>query len=330
MKKLSVICIGLSLLLQGCSSKPVQEKTSHYAVSNGIAVNNIADDFTAFWDDTQNLPLAERRALFKTQIGSKFADFYNAERYVTSDFSKEEAEIWFNEKIDDAIEEFPNIREQYTQKTDQFDAYLKDNTDSFIQNFPDLEIKHKIYIIHSLGEMDGGTRDFYGRDYLVFGVDGMVQYHDFPDYKTESPFFHHELFHVYHRDFFTGCDNVWCYVWTEGLATYVAKQLNPDATESELLLNYPIGMAQDVRRNLRPNLIDLKSRIATSEEADYRALLSLGDDGNLPARRGYYLGYLIANEMGKEHTLQDLARMPRDEVEPLFMKALDTLIAQSE
>jgi hypothetical protein len=49
---------------------------------------------------------------------------------------------------------------------------------------------------------------------LVFGADVMVSAHDYGD---EEPFLHHQLFHVYHQQFFPECDQVWCGLWTEGL-----------------------------------------------------------------------------------------------------------------
>jgi hypothetical protein len=39
-------------------------------------------------------------------------------------------------------------------------------------------------------------------------------------------------------------------------------------------------------------------------------LFSTGkDDTGLPSRRGYYLGYLVAQEAGKRHSMQELATL---------------------
>jgi hypothetical protein len=41
------------------------------------------------------------------------------------------------------------------------------------------------------------------------------------------------------QQFFPECDQVWCNLWTEGLAVYAAQQLNRDASDSQLLLMQP-------------------------------------------------------------------------------------------
>ncbi len=324
------LCVGVALW--GCSQDVADsvEPAASAPESPALTVSNLADDFVEFWDNSQDLPLEERRELFKRQIGSQFADFYGAQRYTNATRSPEDAQALVDSEIERAIQTFPDIRERYIEKVNGLGANLAAHTQSFAERFPDLDIKHEIYFLHSLGEMDGGTRDFNGRHYLVFGADGMVEYHDFPDYRDEGAFFHHELFHVYHRQIFDDCKDIWCHVWVEGLATYVAATLHPNATESELLLNLPTEMADHVRQNLRANLQDLKARILNPGEHDYQSLLTMDGHGDLPARRGYYLGYLIAQEIGRTHTLRDLARLSVPQVEPLFKQSLDRLIDQAQ
>ena len=53
---------------------------------------------------------------------------------------------------------------------------------------------------------------------------------------------HHELFHLYHSRAFEGCDAVWCGLWREGLAVHVAAELNPGASDAELVLTMPVPL----------------------------------------------------------------------------------------
>ena len=155
-----------------------------------------------------------------------------------------------SEQYDSAIiqsfEQFPGIRDHFTAVTSGFARLLAPAYDSFARAFPDLRPIGPIYIVHSIGEFDGGTRKVSGQSRLVFGADVMAQVHHFAD---ETPFFQHELFHVYHAQFFSDCEETWCALWSEGLAVLVAQRLNPRATDAELLLTSPQPIRPEVDRN---------------------------------------------------------------------------------
>ena len=56
--------------------------------------------------------------------------------------------------------------------------------------------------------MDGGTREFGDQFFLIFGVDSIAKYHKLLNYDQKAPFLHHELFHVYHRQFYKEGDTL--------------------------------------------------------------------------------------------------------------------------
>ena len=58
-----------------------------------------------------------------------------------------------------------------------------------------METSNEIHIANSLFEMDGGSRKIDGRQVFVLGLDSIAKYHNA---LTDTPFFHHELFHLYH------------------------------------------------------------------------------------------------------------------------------------
>ena len=93
-----------------------------------------------------------------------------------------------------------------------------------------------IYLVNSFGEFDGGTRDLAEGNRLMFGADMIDEiYTD----KPMKPFVEHELFHLMHHRTFPECDPVWCNLWEEGLATFVASKLNPGAPDAALGLTIP-------------------------------------------------------------------------------------------
>src|SRR5690606_38120584 len=116
----------------------------------------------------------------------------------------------------------------------------------FREFFPDSTAALPTYFLHSLGEMDGGTREIGGKAVMIFGADGIAMYHT-PD--TIGPFFGHELFHVEHGVYFPECQPVWCALWTEGLATAAAEKMNPGIGPQALMLETPRPIAPTVDPN---------------------------------------------------------------------------------
>ncbi|WP_304634124.1 DUF5700 domain-containing putative Zn-dependent protease [Pseudoalteromonas sp.] len=267
---------------------------------------NLADDFYSVYQSSKTLSPERRAEQFSQYFTSQFEPFYSNKSFVKS------------------IESFSEIEDVYLLKNRELSKNLNGSMDSFIATFEDFKSETPIYILHSLGGFNGATRDLNGKSYLMFGVDLMAKYHN---WKNDTPFFHHELFHVYHENFFQCNDELWCSLWTEGLATYVSHQLNSSASNDELMLNIPENMIKNVRSRLRYSLTDLKGKFYSKNPETYSSFFSFRkDETNLPYRRGYYLGYILAKEIGKDYSLEELAKMEKKTVELLLLKELDSLI----
>ena len=94
---------------------------------------------------------------------------------------------------------------------------------------------------------------------LMLGLDGIAKFHGADAHLAAT--FSHELFHVYHfqvnplpRD----ADQVQLYrlVWQEGLATYVSKVLNPDASLADTLLDPRLAVEGPIAVPLCPKFIN--------------------------------------------------------------------------
>ena len=48
-------------------------------------------------------------------------------------------------------------------------------------------------------------------------------------------------------------------------------------------------------------------------------------NADLPSRFGYYVGLLVAEDLGKSRSLDQLARLPLTELRPLIADSLDRL-----
>ncbi len=278
---------------------------------------DLTGEFTALYDRTEGQPLDVRIKAFKTDLAPSFPLFYGRQRFPNR------TQAQYDARIGRAIEEFAGIRSGYTAKAENFRNLLDSAYASFTRTFPDMGDFGDIYLVHSLGEMDGGTREFEGRTYFIFGADVMGRVHTF---DNEQAFFHHELFHIYHARSFPGCEAVWCNLWTEGMAVYVARELNPEATDEQLLLTIPEHLPTAVNAHLQEAVCEVRGRLDSRDQTDYRALFSFGRlNERLPPRFGYYVGYLVAREAGRTRSLQQLAHLSRDEARPVIEAALSRL-----
>ncbi|MEO9132085.1 MAG: hypothetical protein ABI240_12855 [Sphingomonas sp.] len=165
-----------------------------------------ADDFAKFADETVALPDAERVRLFHERFGPLAGGFYGPR-------DRDPAKVDAN--IAGALKTFPTIRVRYTAAAASFDHAFTTGQARFRSFFPDYRLTMPVYLVHSLGEMDGGTRTLNGHQAAIFGADVIARIHD---ETTIGPFLDHELFHLYHASYFPDCDALWCSLWEEELA----------------------------------------------------------------------------------------------------------------
>ncbi len=311
----ALLCVA-ALALAACQTADIEPDYSPI-VSDDYQLIDLTDEFSAFYDRAKDLPPRQQLARFQSDIVPLYRQFYGRERF--AEWSDER----YEQRILREIERFPRYRSAYEAKSAQFEAMLLPAFASFREAFPDARPVGDIYLLNSLGEMDGGTRMIDSGIFLIFGADVMAQMHPYDD---EEPFFHHELFHTYHDEYFGDCGQVWCALWIEGLAVYVSKTLNEDTTDEQLLLTVPEPIPAAVDANLREAVCEVRARLDSSEESDMRALFSFDRlNERLPPRFGYYVGYLAAREAGRTHSVRDLAKLSREPVRPILEAALAQL-----
>ena len=313
-----IVCVSCAFTVAACVTRPSIPPASPH-IQERAKITNLAPDFAVFWSRTNGQPIDARVAAFKADIGTRFPAFYGIARYAGQRTQAEQDAI-----IRRAIEEFPEIRERYRERTERFHIVLPNAIASFSGRFPDFRPNVPIYVVHALGEADGGTRSLPGGDVLFFGIDGMVRLHGDAD---DMPFFHHELFHTYHTPKLDECAGgpMWAYLWVEGLATYVSKVLNPDATDAELLLDIPNGAIARYRATLADSLAQFEKVADSTDRTVYRDLFTRAGTGPLPGRRGYYLGYLIANEAARTSDLRTLASLNCNQARQAVQDAVQSL-----
>jgi hypothetical protein len=297
------------LLLAGvaCHGTPTPAPEAPYKLVD------LTDNFLEFYQRAQALPPQERIGVFTDAVGRYLPDFYAADRFGSPPNAYPDA-------LSRALDSFPGIQQRFALLPATFRTILPPALRTFRQAFPDLPALGPVYLLHSLGTLDGGTRPIAGVPRLLFGIDVIAQTHRSP---VERPFLHHELFHLYHSRFFSNCTGMWCSLWREGLAVYVASALNPGATDDDLGLARPQPLRPYVEAHLAAVLCAVQGRLDSTNNAPY---FSVGRTlGDFPPRFGYFVGYLVARQAAKKHRLQDLAHLPPAKARPVLEAALTAL-----
>lgn len=279
---------------------------------------DLTDEFAAIWDRTQALPDAERARAFKAEFAPLLPGFYSEAR------TKQPVEK-YDARLLRGLKAYPAERAAIADVAKRFDGMFQPALRTFEARFGPMRGYPPVYLVDSLGEFDGGTRELGGSPVLLFGADMIAKYHAT---GAIQPFFHHELFHLYHQRSFPECPQIWCSLWTEGLAVHVARTLNPAATDGELLLTQPEPVRAQVERNRTTAVCAVVARLDDTSPEAGEALFSFRRlSPELPPRFGYYVGYLAAAEMGRTRTPQQLAKMRPAEVRVEVEKALRSLAA---
>jgi len=261
---------------------------------------DLTADFARFADETSQMEGAARVALFRERMNARFPGFYTPRDGV------EPAK--YDARVVKALSGFAALRPAYENVQREFPAAFAAGIEHFRKVFPDSTPNVPVYLLHSLGEMDGGMRTIDGKSYLIFGADVIARIHDA---RTITPFLDHELFHVENAKYFNAdCDEVWCALWAEGLATYAAEVMNPGADDRQLLLTNPKPIRAATDAKWSDALCFTRAKLSSKESSDVEALFNGGEEaGQFPRRFGYYVGLRVIEEIGIEYGLPVLAKM---------------------
>ena len=182
--------------------------------------------------------------------------------------------------------------------------------DHFCHAFPEfVPGKVKIYLMLSLFRFDAKIPSEHP-DSLLIGLDGLAHFHG-----TDVPLgvmLSHEFFHLYHfqvNPLPKNPDDLPLYrlLWQEGLAVYASQQLNSGAPLSDVLLDARLAAAgpASVPAEAKRLLLCLDSR----EDAIAAHFLVKSENGEVPGRIGYLIGYDVVTRLARNRSLSSLARL---------------------
>lgn len=309
---LRTLVIIFSLLLAACASPRGADG------SRSLRLVDLTTAFAQQWEQTREMDSKQRTAALKASFANVLPGYYVAGRI---DWMTPEQ---YDDSITTALSSYPKDRAGVEEVSRRFTSMFDPALATFESKFGSMSGYPPVYLVHSVGEFDGGTRQLTNGRYLIFGADVIAKIHLGHNIR---PFFHHELFHVYHERRFSPCDAIWCMLWSEGLAVHVAEQLNPGASDPELLLTLPEPIRARVDANRALAICSIVAKLDATDSETTEAQFSSGEkrDPELPARYGYYVGYLAAAQLGKTHSLDQLASLRPAEVRPMLEKTLRSL-----
>jgi hypothetical protein len=157
----------LGAVIAGCAALTVGRTAQPAARTPAYKLTDLTGAYTAFFDRTQDLALDARIAAFKADMNVRFPGFYDSARIPGMTPGQYDALISLS------FTDFPQRRAAFTRTAASFQSMLRPAIESFVGTFGDFRNLGQIALVHSVGEMDGGTRNVRGKSYLVFGADMM-------------------------------------------------------------------------------------------------------------------------------------------------------------
>ncbi|MFL6756692.1 MAG: hypothetical protein ACJ8FC_06890 [Sphingomicrobium sp.] len=277
---------------------------------DGLGVVDLTAQFDRFAMATMDMPDEQRVRAFEKQIGPLANGFYSRERNPDG----------YDFRVLVQLKTYPQRRNAVLAVSRRFNAQFAPARQKFEAVFGPVNARQPALLIDSMGELDGGMRKLKGRSTLLFGADLIAEFHAG---QSLNAFFYHELFHLYHEPTVIECMAVWCSLWEEGLATYVSSKLDPGASDDELVLNLPEPIRPAVEADRQSAVCAIVRRMDSNTDRDFSAFF-MGDDQmpGFPSRMGYYIGYLVAADIGRTHTIRQMTDMSLVEARPFIDASL--------
>jgi hypothetical protein len=296
--------------------------SANAAAASSCRVIDATKDFWPLVGRLAKATPAEQAAAFRADVIGRFPELYTRDVLGTDDSRQLDAEVVA--AIAAARKNRLHARQVVETLTTEIPVYIA----RFRKSFPDFKCDFPIYLMISLGHMDGAGRVVSASPALVLGVEVI----DRIETPAQMPvFFTHELFHRYNyrvagfSDDTSDRQPIWRTLWAEGLATYVSAEQNPDRPLSDVMI-FPSDLAE----RAAPQIERLARALRDNDAADpslYAEYFEAGSakDGT-PPRAGYYVGYRVASLAARRYTLYQLAHLRGAALHRNINRWLDELV----
>lgn len=278
------------------------------------------DDFWKFWDKGETADIPTRTRLFRELVILPHKEIFAG---FTGEHSDEELAPY--------IKAMPRFVPKLRKVAARLDKEVPRQIAGFKRAFPDMNWHGTVVFMPNFGQTDSGGGMIGGKAYQFFGIDTIA--FDYGENADLSVLFSHELFHLYNGQFNSqlngknrekGETPLYALVWNEGLATYASHRLNPQSSLDGVFLQ---NQTEKRSAPLLPKLAKIiLENFDRGEPAVWRPFMAAeGDNKEIPPRSGYYVGYRIAEELGKKMSLRQLARLHGEELQKKMKNILKNL-----
>jgi hypothetical protein len=321
MRKLS---IALCFALVGCSHTPIRSSASPAIVS-------FESEFREFTRKAAKLPAVQQLRLWDEIVEAPNQEFYDSMVWPRRDmpgFQEQRAR-----RLTEAFGEYFKNRDRILELFTVFPAEVRAQLAKFRRHFPNADLDQAIVAaIAPTFNGKTGRLSNQQKGVLAFGIDTLVKRQD--DLNT---LFTHELFHLHHaeqsgiRDDGSETDvSLWVPLWTEGLATYVSHELNPDSEMKFIFLDERLAKLRDsdLSRTSRDFIKVANQRVFGGGTSDaYRDWFTMaqGYQPGKPPRMGYWLGFKVVERLRKTNSLEELAKWDEKKVLEVLPRVLSEL-----
>lgn len=263
----------------------------------------VVDLMPAFWKALADADVPTR---MRADVIDRHPDLYN-DKYV---------DVPNDATWPDEVARDKSYVESHRTEVDAAEQFLVANVPHYMREFrktfPDYRCDFTFYIAPSFGHMDGSAATVNGEHRIIFAPDVIPRLHTLADLKV---LIDHETFHIHHHQstgvFGAGEEaipTIEAALWSEGLATFVSWRMNPSITLDTALLQP--GIAEGTRSHLRTAATELLAHLQEKNESEYARFFMGGKPHDaFPRRAGYYVGFLIADNLSKRHSLTELAHL---------------------
>ena len=304
--------IGILLVLAG----PRAESDAREAQPRII---NVADDFIAYYKACVNAGAETRAEQWDRMLESKHQAFFDHAIYRRK-AGKDREE--FKRELRRAFWSEVAPRMQSIERLNRTaEADIRGVLAAFRKPFPGFDPARDYYITIAFS-FRGKVVDVAGKDVFAIGLESLS---DDPLQFTITVA--HELFHLYHFQFFSTSGAIYRKIWAEGMAVYASAVVVPGYRDSRYL-GFSIEKMNRCHELLPKMAAELRRHMGERDPALERAYLGAEENRTgIPPEAGYYVGLRIVASLARDTPIDELARLKSDRVYALVEAELRKLEA---
>lgn len=289
-----------------------------FSQSRAANIINLGVEFDQFLTATQDLP--------KDKVETEWERFESKHQFIYDRYVyRKDAAGWeqrLRNKRDQFFSQLPVYKEDMKALFASADKVVAEKEAAFRAMFPDLASDIPVYFLPSLRSFNGkvGPLPEFGRSGLMMGVDFIVERKDDMDVL-----FSHEFFHAYQDDKIEGTSGqtMATPLWFEGFATYVSGVLNPDRSDTVLLMAPDLATECGKSAFVKDLAKQYLTIINTDGQTTYADWFMMS--GTIqPTRRGYCLGLHVMRRLAQTYAPTEMVRW----AEERFSKEINTVLQE--